>query len=87
MIFSLWRAGVTRAMPPGKQEANLTYHICATCGVRTHAEGTDPKGNAMVAVQVATLEGADPDVLAKSVKYVDGRHDRFDRAPDYSDAL
>lgn len=76
-----------RWTPPGKPEPNLTYHICATCGVRTHAEGKDPKGNAIVAVAVATLEGADPEVLAKSVKYVDGRHDRFDRAPEHSDAL
>ena len=76
-----------RWIPPGKPQANLTYHICATCGVRTHAEGMDPKGNAIVAIQVATLEGADPDVLAKSVKYVDGRHDHFDREPAHTDAL
>jgi hypothetical protein len=47
----------------------------------------DPKGQHMVAVQVATLEGADPDALATSVHYVDGRHDRFDREPEHSDAL
>ena len=47
----------------------------------------DPKGNAIVAVQVATLEGADPDVLAKSVHYIDGRHDHFDRKPEHTDAL
>ncbi len=55
--------------------------------MRTHAEGMDPKGQHTVAVQVATLEGADPEVLAKSVHYVDGRHDRFDRAPGHPDAL
>jgi hypothetical protein len=55
--------------------------------VRTHAEGRDPKGNHIVAVQVATLEGADPDMLAKGIRYVDGRHDRFDRAPEHADAL
>jgi hypothetical protein len=47
----------------------------------------DPKGQHTVAVQVATLEGADQDILAKSVHYVDGRHDRFDREPEHSDAL
>ena len=76
-----------RWTPEYKPKPNLTYHICSTCGVRTHAEGMDPKGQHTVAVQVATLEGADPDVLAKSVQYVDGRHDRFDRAPDHPDAL
>jgi hypothetical protein len=55
--------------------------------VRTHANGKDPKGNDIVAVQVATLEGADPDTLAKGIRYVDGRHDRFDREPEHTDAL
>ena len=76
-----------RWTPPGKPKPNLTYHICSTCGVRTHAEGMDPKGNAIVAVQVATLEGADPDVLAQGIRYVDGRHDHFDREPENVDAL
>ena len=76
-----------RWTPENKPQPNLTYYICSTCGVRTHAEGMDPKGRHTVAVQVATLEGADPDVLAKSVHYVDGRHDRFDRAPDHPESL
>lgn len=76
-----------RWTPPKRPQPNLTYHICSTCGVRTHAEGMDPKGNATVAVQVATLEGADPDVLAKNIRYVDGRHDRFDKTPEHTDAL
>jgi hypothetical protein len=76
-----------RWTPPGREQPNLTYHICSTCGVRTHAEGMDPKGQHTVAVQVATLEGADPAVLASNVHYVDGRHDRFDREPEHKDAL
>jgi hypothetical protein len=76
-----------RWTPPGKPQPNLTYHTCSTCGVRTHAEGMDPKGNHIVAVQVATLEQADPDELAKGIHYVDGRHDRFDRQPEHTDAL
>ena len=76
-----------RWTPPGREQPNLTYHICSTCGVRTHAEGMDPKGQHTVAVQVATLEGTDPAVLASSVHYVDGRHDRFDREPEHKDAL
>ena len=76
-----------RWTPPNRSEPNLTYYICSTCGVRTHAEGMDPKGQQTVAVQLATLEGADPEVLAKSIRYVDGRHDRFDRQPDDIEAL
>jgi hypothetical protein len=89
--FDLQRGGDSeiqyRWTPPGKPRPNLTYHICSTCGVRTHADGMDPKGNHIVAVQVATLEGADPDALAKSVHFVDGRHDHFDREPEHIDAL
>ena len=70
-----------RWTPEGKSAPNLTYHICGTCGVRTHAEGIGPGGAPTVAVQVATMEDADPDVLAKSIHYVDGRHDAFDRPP------
>jgi len=70
-----------RWTPEGKPEPNLTYYICDTCGVRTHADGIGPGGARTVAVQVATLEDADPDVLAKSIHYVDGRHDAFDRPP------
>ena len=51
----------------------------AACG--HHAEGIGPGGAPTVAVQVATIEDADPDVLARSIHYVDGRHDAFDRPP------
>ena len=71
-----------RWTPPGKSEPNLSYHSCASCGVRTHADGTGPGGARTVAVQVATLENANPDVLAAGIKYVDGRNDHFDRAPE-----
>jgi hypothetical protein len=71
-----------RWTPPNRPEPNLTYQICSMCGVRTHAEGRDPK-----AVQVATLEGADPEVLARGIRYVDGRHDRFGREPENTAAL
>lgn len=31
-----------RWKPPSKPAPNITYHSCATCGVRTHAEGKGP---------------------------------------------
>ena len=70
-----------RWTPPGKTEPNLSYHICSQCGVRTHANGIGPGGARTAAVQVATLDDADPDVLAQGIHYVDGRHDHFDREP------
>ena len=76
-----------RWTPPNRPQPNLTYHICSTCGVRTHADGKDPKGNHIAAIAVATIEGADAKVLAKSVRYVDGLHDHFDREPEDTGAL
>jgi hypothetical protein len=68
--------------PPGHDEANLHYRFCGKCGVRAFAQGDQPAlGGKFYAVAVATLEDADPDELAESIKYVDGRHDRYDRPP------
>lgn len=40
-------------------------------------------GGAFYAVQVSLLDDLDPDELAAApIRYVDGRHDRFDRPPD-----
>ena len=76
-----------RWTPPGKSKPNITYHICSTCGVRTHGEGIGPSGQPTAAVMLSTLEDADPALLAKNIRYVDGLHDRFDREPDHIDAL
>jgi hypothetical protein len=72
--------------PAGKPRPNLHYRFCKTCGVRAFATGQDPKGGQMYAIAVATLEGADGDELAKSVKYVDGRHDKFNQTPQENSA-
>lgn len=70
--------------PPGKPHPFLHYHFCKTCGVRTFARGElESMGGAFYAVAVASLDDADPDDLAvASVKYVDGRNDRFDHPPE-----
>ena len=71
-----------RWTPEGKSEPNLTYHFCSNCGVRTHAEGTGPGGKATVAIQVATIEDADHGKLGRTVHFVDGLHDHFDKVPE-----
>ena len=89
--FSLTSSGDSlldyRWKPASKPAPNITYHFCRTCGVRTHAEGKGPDGTAMAAVFVATLEGTDPDQLAKSVRYVDGLHEQFTQEPEHIEAL
>ena len=34
----------------------IRHRFCPTCGIHTHGEGTDPKGNAMAAINVRCLE-------------------------------
>jgi len=67
--------------PPNRPRPNLHYRFCDTCGVRMFATGQDAKGGQMYAIAVATLEDADPEELANSVRYIDGRHDKFSAGP------
>ena len=69
--------------PTGKPHAFLHYHFCKTCGVRTFAQAEmESMGGLVYAVNVAALDGVDADELAAApIRYVDGRHDRFDAAP------
>ena len=34
----------------------IRHRFCPVCGIHTHGEGTDPKGNAMAAINVRCLE-------------------------------
>ncbi len=49
----------------------IKHRFCPTCGMHPYAEGTDPKGNAMAAVNVRCLEGIDLESVATS--HFDGR--------------
>jgi hypothetical protein len=69
-----------RWIPEGREHSNLTYHGCANCGVHTHAEGNGPDGPT-VAIQVATINGLDRDLLVDGIRYVDGLHDDFKHPP------
>jgi hypothetical protein len=69
--------------PPGRQP-HLTFAFCKTCGVRVYARGdTEALGGVFHAVPVVTLDDVTPeDIASAPINYVDGLHDRYDRAPD-----
>ena len=68
--------------PPGRSQPNLQYRFCTTCGVRVFAQGRqEALGGVFYAVAIAALDDADSDELAASIKYVDGRHDQYDKTP------
>ena len=70
-------------IPPGKSKANLHYRFCETCGVRTFGQGDKESLGRFYAVSIAALDdiGQDTDQIAKSIKYVDGRHDDYEHEP------
>lgn len=49
----------------------LDHHFCTTCGIASFTEGTDPKGNKMVAINARCVDGVDPQKL--SIRHFDGR--------------
>lgn len=49
----------------------IRHRFCATCGVAPYAEGVDPKGNAMAAINLRCVEGLD--LAAIPVQHFDGR--------------
>ena len=49
----------------------IAHRFCPTCGIHTHGEGIDPKGNPMAAINVRCLE--DVDLGALPVNHFDGR--------------
>jgi len=49
----------------------LDHHFCPTCGIHPYAEGPDPKGTRMAAVNLRCVEGIDLDAIP--VTHFDGR--------------
>ena len=49
----------------------IRHRFCANCGIHPYGEGTDPKGNAMAAVNIRCLE--DIDLASVPVTHFDGR--------------
>ena len=49
----------------------IKHRFCATCGIHPYGEGTDPKGNAMAAVNLRCIDGIDLDAIP--VQHFNGR--------------
>ena len=49
----------------------IKHRFCPVCGMHPYGEGTDPKGNAIAAVNIRCLEGVD--LSAIPVQNYDGR--------------
>jgi hypothetical protein len=49
----------------------IKHRFCAACGIHAFGEGTDPKGNAIAAVNIRCIEGIDLESIP--VQHYDGR--------------
>ena len=49
----------------------IRHRFCPNCGIHPYAEGTDPQGNAMAAINLRCIEGIDLDTV--KVTHYDGR--------------
>jgi hypothetical protein len=49
----------------------IKHRFCTTCGIHPYAEGVDPKGNPMAAINLRCIEGIDLDAIP--VQHFDGR--------------
>ena len=73
-----------RWTPAGKTEPFLDYAFCSRCGICVYGTGDAPHlGGRFFALHVPTLDDVDREALvAAPLRFVDGAHDRFDRAPE-----
>lgn len=67
-----------RLLTPEEDAASYTFHkhvirhrFCPTCGIHPYAEGVDPKGNRIAAVNLRCVDGIDLAVIP--VQHFDGR--------------
>src|SRR5258705_13524629 len=72
-----------RWVPASHPQAFLRYRFCKTCGIRTFGQGGElsDKG-AFYFVNVAALEIDHDELAAAPIRYVDGRHDRYEHVSD-----
>ena len=69
------------------QGKNVSHHFCRHCGIKMFGK-VDIQGVPMVSISVATLDDVDPATLHQApLQYMDGRHDRWDREPEFTGHL
>lgn len=73
-----------RWTPSGRTEPGLTYRFCGKCGIRLFATGNlEALGGHFYAIHVPTLDDVEHEALkAAPLRFLDGAHGRFDRAPE-----
>ena len=67
-----------RLLTPREQTSGYKFHkhvinhlFCPTCGIHPFGEGTDPKGNAIAAINLRCIENLD--IEAVPVRRFDGK--------------
>ena len=61
------------------------HYFCSVCGVRPFGIGTETPLGRMYGVNIGCLEGIEEAVLAGlPVTFVDGLHDRWQQAPEFT---
>jgi len=64
------------------------HYFCSVCGVRPYGVGTETPIGRMYGVNLGCLEGIPEEELARlPITYVDGMHDRWQFAPEYTTHL
>ena len=78
VLMAFFPRGALTLLTPEDKLATYTFNkhvihhrFCPACGIHTYGEGTDPKGNAMAAVNINVLENID--IAALPVQHYDGR--------------
>jgi hypothetical protein len=61
------------------------HYFCSVCGVRPYGVGTETPIGRMYGVNLGCLEGISEEELSRlPITYVDGMHDRWQSAPEYT---
>jgi hypothetical protein len=64
------------------------HFFCKVCGVRPFGVGNDTPVGRMVGVNLGCLEGVTEEELSRiPITYVDGMHDRWQQAPEFTSHL